>query len=410
LTAEGRAQNPGKPARRRTPTDVIEERFRTIAENTGDAIVTADEAGRIVYFNRAAQTMFGYRVEDVIGRRSSMLLPENLRAASEAALDRLNLTGVMENQGRTIESVARRKDGRNFPIEFTVTRHNSRTGLCFSFIIRDISERVLSREKLEKAYASEKALREKLEEESRKRVDFSKALVHELKTPLTPVLASTELLMEEKLSDTGRILVKNIQRGATSLNMRIDELLDLAMGEVGQIELIFKEVDLLAAIRSVMDDSATNAAGKSLSLTVEAPKRFPLVEADESRIRQVIRNLLNGAIRFAPEGGNVQLRLRREDGSAVVEVQDNGRGLAPEDLKHIFEAYRRPREERRRLGGLGIGLAVAHILVGLHGGEIRATSEPGKGCLFRISLPIKNLSAAARSTLSDDAKMIIPAN
>jgi PAS domain S-box-containing protein len=351
--------------------------------------VTADGTGKVIYLNRSALALFGYQSQEVIGKLSSMLLPNRIRKVSEDAQDRVNRTGVMINEGRAMESIALRKNGEEFPIEFTITRHNTSEGLCFSFIIRDITERTRSRNTLENAYVLEKHSRERLEEEARKRMDFSKALVHELKTPLTPILASTELMQEEKLSESGRILLKNIQRGAANLNLRIDELLDLALGESGQIELVYKDMDLVSAIRSVLDDSAVTAAGKSLTVTIDVPRQLPLIQADEGRVRQVVRNLVNNAIRHAPDAGHVKVRLRRLKNRVVVEVEDDGHGLSPEDQKHVFEAYRRPRDERRRLGGLGIGLAVANILVRLHGGEIGVSSEPDRGCTFHFSLPIR---------------------
>jgi PAS domain S-box-containing protein len=386
------------------------ELFQSIAESSGDAIVTADSPGKTVYLNRAALVMFGYSADEVTGQPSSMLLARRVRAVSESALDRVNRTGVMKNMGRTIETVALKKDGTEFPIEFTITCHNTRGGRYFSFIIRDISERTRSRKALEKAYIAEKELREKLEEEARKRMDFSKALVHELKTPLTPVLASTELLLEEKLSETGLILVKNIQRGAANLNLRIDELLDLALGEVGQIELAYKAMDLPGSIRSVLDDSAASAYAKLISINFKPPSRFPLVEADEGRIRQVVRNLVNNAVRVVPEGSRIDLRLHREGGWAVIEVRDNGRGLAPEDQRHVFEAYRRPRDERRRLGGLGIGLAVARILVELHGGEVGVSSQLGTGSTFRFTLPFRRPKVEGADGTGESPREIVPAN
>jgi PAS domain S-box-containing protein len=354
--------------------------------------------------------MFGYSEDEVIGQPSSMLLAGSVRADSESSLDRVNRTGIMNNMGRTIETVALKKDGAEFPIEFTITCHNTRGGRYFSFIIRDISERTRSRQDLEKAYKGEKELREKLEEEARKRMDFSKALVHELKTPLTPVLASTELLLEEKLSETGLILVRNIQRGAANLNLRIDELLDLALGEVGEIQLVYKAVDLPGAVRSVLDDTTPSASAKSISINFKPPGRFPLVEADEGRVRQVVRSLVNNAVRIVPEGGKIELRLHRDGEWAVIEVQDNGRGLAPEDQGHVFEAYRRPRDERRRLGGLGIGLAVARVLVELHGGKIRVSSQLGEGSTFCFTLPVRRPKEDGNDGTGESSREFVPAN
>jgi signal transduction histidine kinase len=154
----------------------------------------------------------------------------------------------------------------------------------------------------------------------------------------------------------------------------------------------------------------TSTAGKALTVSIDSQARFPLIEADEGRVRQVVRNLINHMVRLAPEGGKIELRLRRDGDRVMGEVSGNGPALSPEDQAHIFEAYRRPRDERRRLGGLGIGLAVARMLVELHGGEMGISAAAGKGNTFHFTLPVRrpqHLDDGGKMLLSPE---IVPAN
>ncbi len=162
--------------------------------------------------------------------------------------------------------------------------------------------------KLQKLYKEEKTLRQDLQTEINKRVEFTRALVHEIKTPLTPVVTASELLLEELKEKPALSLAQSINKGAYNLNRKIDELLDLARGEVGKLKLRMASVSPTHLLKEIADDMIPVAQHNSLSLSLELPRYLPSVWADEDRLRQVILNLINNAIKFTPAGGIITLR------------------------------------------------------------------------------------------------------
>jgi signal transduction histidine kinase len=251
----------------------------------------------------------------------------------------------------------------------------------------DITEVELSQEKLEEAYEKERRLRQELEEEVQRRVEFTRALVHELKTPLTPIMSSGELLVSELREEPWLSVAKNILRGAANLNRRIDELLDLARGEIGMLRLRPGRVDVLKLLRNIGDEMTVVAAGNGQILKLELPTFLPLLWLDVDRLRQIVLNLLINATKFTPEGGTIILRAQQLNGNLVVEVQDTGRGISEEEQKQLFQPYHQQAGDQENLSGLGLGLALCKNLVQLHGGKIWAKSKVGKGATFSFSIP-----------------------
>ena len=174
----------------------------------------------------------------------------------------------------------------------------------------DITERIKTEEKLQKLYENEKKLRHELEAEVQKRIEFTRALVHELKTPLTPVLFSSELLVDELHEEPWASIARNIHRGATNLNNRIDELLDLARVEIGRLQLNPKLVDAPQLLNNIADDVRALVAKNNQHLVRDIPATLPQVWADEERLQQIILNLLVNASKFIPEGGTITLAAR----------------------------------------------------------------------------------------------------
>jgi PAS domain S-box-containing protein len=251
----------------------------------------------------------------------------------------------------------------------------------------DITERELAQEKLEEAYEKERKLRQELEEEVQRRVEFTRALVHELKTPLTPIMSSSELLVSELKEEPWLSVAKNILRGAGNLNRRIGDLLDLARGEIGTLKIKPVRVDTLKLLRNIGDEMTVVATSNGQTLKLELPPSSPVLWVDPDRIRQIILNLLINATKFTPEGGNITLRAMQKNGNLIIEVQDTGRGISESDQKWLFQPYRLQSGDQEHLSGLGLGLSLCKNLVELHGGKIWAQSRPGKGSTFSFSIP-----------------------
>jgi signal transduction histidine kinase len=263
----------------------------------------------------------------------------------------------------------------------------------------DITEREMAQSKLEESYEQERRLRQELEVEVQRRVEFTRALVHELKTPLTPIMSSSDLLVSELKEEPWHSVAQNIQRGAINLNKRIGELLDLARGEIGMLRLNPKRVDLLRLLQHVGSEMSAVAMDNGQTLKVELPPSLPMLWADEYRVLQIVQNLVINATKFTPEGGIITLRAREQNGALVIEVQDTGRGIPEEEQRRLFRPYYRQLSDREHLSGLGLGLALCKNLVQLHGGRIWVQSEEGKGATFSFSIPISQPAQTAGTAI-----------
>ncbi len=350
-------------------------------------ILDAQRPPIILDCNPAAERIFGYSREEMIGKTTSFL------HVDERTLEdfRQLVYPSVEEHGfaHLPEFKMKRKDGSIFPTEHTVAPLKDQDGKRIGWVsvVRDITERKKMEEELKERYREERKLRQELEAEIKKRIEFSRIVVHELKTPLTSIMVSSDILVSELKEQLLLDLAKSINRSAADLNNRIDELLDMAKGEMGTLKLKIKPLDIRELLLGIAQEMAPLISSRKQSLTLNLPEKLPLVKADENRVKQVVLNLLSNASKFTPEGGKITLSAREEGASLIVEVQDNGPGIAEKDQKHLFEPYYRLEQEKERTSGLGLGLALAKTLVELHGGKIWVKSKLGEGSTFSFSLP-----------------------
>lgn len=340
--------------------------------------------GKFVFANKQFQNVLGFDLTELKGSYSlDRVHPEDKATVRDKAVEMLK--GELKtpyiyriiSKGKQIRWV---QEG-----VVSVQYRGRRATLGHSM---DITDSVKTEVKLRKLYENEKSLRKKLEDEVNKRIEFTRALVHELKTPLTPILFSSELLADEISEQPLKSIAQNIRRGASNLNNRIDELLDLARVEIGSLKLHLKPVNPERLIGNVASDSAALFQRYNQHLVVNIADRFPEILADEERLHQIILNLLVNASKFTPEGGTITLSSGIAKNSFLLEVKDNGIGIPKKDQKRIFEAYQRHSADRERFSGLGLGLALCKRLVELHGGRIWVESRLGKGSTFSVSLPL----------------------
>jgi len=220
---------------------------------------------------------------------------------------------------------------------------------------------------------------------------FIDTLSHELKTPLTSIIAAAGLLAEE-LEATGnesyQKLSQTIIHNANTLETRLAELMDIVKTGTGQLQLQLEPVDMKSLLQGIGWQSSPLLQGKEQNLNMDLPHSLPIIHGDGQRLEQVVLNLMTNATKFTPKGGNITLRARKQDTGLVIEVQDTGIGIAKEEQTRLFKPYSRLSADRQRHPGLGLGLALAKQVVELHGGKIWVESEPGKGSTFSFSLPL----------------------
>lgn len=255
----------------------------------------------------------------------------------------------------------------------------------------DVTEQKAGQEMLAAAKEAAENARAIAEDASRAKDRFLAVLSHELRTPLTPVLASVSMLqkqhrLDSRTQDDLEMIRRNIELEARL----IDDMLDLTGIVRGKIELDKKPIDLLTVVNRAVEVCRPDIQARGLEFKIHVEPGSYIVEGDAGRLQQVFWNILKNSIKFTPHGGRVAMRCQRDtSGWVLIEVDDSGVGLEPDQLNHIFDAFAQADPSiTRRFGGLGLGLAISRSLVELHGGTIEAFS-PGKdrGACFQIRLP-----------------------
>jgi CheY-like chemotaxis protein len=248
--------------------------------------------------------------------------------------------------------------------------------------LKDVTDDVRIRAELEHA-------REAAEEANRLKDEFIAALSHELRTPLQPILGWTEVLRRHgSLDDVTAQALEAIRRNIRQQVRLVDDLLDLSRIVHGKLSLRYETFDLRETVRAAAEPFDETAMLKRVRLTVSLPAEPALMWGDGARVQQIASNLMSNAVKFTRGGGHINVQLVVGETEALLEVEDDGEGIAPEDLPVIFEAFRQGGPGRRR-GGLGIGLDLVKRLAELHGGTVHAFSDGiGYGARFVVRLPL----------------------
>jgi PAS domain S-box-containing protein len=375
-----------------------EERFHLLLENVKDyAIFFLDTEQRITRWNLGAERILGYQEAEILGQSGSIIfIPEDRQqGADKREIEKAEVEGRAENERWHV-----RKDGSLFWGSGIVTPLRDESGQLqgFAKIMRDTTERkqaedernqLLARE--QEAHAVSEAARSAAEAANRIKDEFLAVLSHELRTPLNPILGWAKLLrsrtFDKKTADRA---LETIERNAKLQIQLIEDLLDVSRILRGKLTLNICPVALTTTIEAATETVRLAAQAKSIQIQTVLNSSVGLVAGDPSRLQQVVWNLLSNAVKFTPDGGRVEVRLDRIGSQAQIQVIDTGKGISPDFLPHVFEYFRQADSTTTRVfGGLGLGLAIVHHLVELHGGTVWAESlGEGQGATFTVRLPL----------------------
>jgi len=329
---------------------------------------------------------------------------ERVRAAIDAAVDRRALYDV---EYRTVSPQGAwrwiRAKGR-------VYRDEAGQPIRFDGVTLDISRQKRLEEEREALLAAERQARLAAERASRMKDEFLATLSHELRTPLSAILGWTHLLGRAAGSVDVAKAAATIDRNARAQARLIEELLDVSRITSGSLRLDVQPVSIAAVFETVVSALKPAADARSISLRqVDGPGAGEVL-ADASRLQQIVWNLLSNAIKFTPPGGHVTLAAERTSAEVTLTVSDDGPGISPDFLPHVFERFRQAEStEARTHGGLGLGLAIVRQLVELHGGTVEAASDgPGRGATFTVRLPT-HPAAVADAAPAATEPMVAPA-
>jgi PAS domain S-box-containing protein len=352
-----------------------EERFRLLVDAVKDsAIIMLDRDGRVASWNSGAERITGYQSEEIMGRHFAVFSPEEAVAKKwpEQELAMAREQGRYEDEGSRV-----RKSGAAFWAYVAVTPVYDRQGVLigYAMVTRDLTDR-------RRVEALEKAERQTNE--------FLAMLAHELRNPLAPISNALQLLARKPAADpTDQWVLGVLQRQTAQMRRLVDDLLDVSRITRSMIALERKPLDLRQAVRSALDASLHWIEARRQALSVALPEEPVMVMGDEARLAQVVQNLLHNATKYTPEGGRIDVTLRREDGAVRIGVKDTGIGMDADTLQSAFEPFRQGgRALERPQGGLGIGLTLVQRLVQMHGGTVDARSAGAQqGSEFIVRLP-----------------------
>jgi PAS domain S-box-containing protein len=240
-------------------------------------------------------------------------------------------------------------------------------------------------------YKESQEARQTAERANRAKDEFLATLSHELRTPLTPILGWTVMLRTGSLDEASmRRGLEVIERNVRVQTQLIGDLLDVSRIITGKLRLEARPLDLRPVIEAGVDAVRPSAEARGIRLTLDAPADLPQITGDPDRLQQVVWNLVTNAVKFTPEGGSVEVRLRHADSAVHLSVRDTGVGIPADFLPHVFERFRQADSTSTRAhGGLGLGLSIVRHLVELHGGTVEADSAgEGKGSVFTVKLPL----------------------
>ncbi len=431
---------PGTPARAWTNEEI--ELIREVADRTWSAVARAraeaalraseeehrtlfaamdqgvhicellrDEAGRAVDFrflsvNPAHERQTGIPAGRLVGRTLFELTPGIGEAWLDAAASAVETGQTVKAQDYSAPL------GRWFDVAFV-----PRGGDRFAAFFENTTARKTLEVDLARLLDQEHRARMEAESATRLRDEFLAIVSHELRTPLAAILLWSRLLASGRIPGREREAMAIIERNAEAQRLLIEDLLDASRMIAGQVTLEALPRDLVPLVAEAVEAMRPAAVEREvgLELTVgadapapgadpggpgdpaETPAGPPIAAVDDQRLAQVLRNLIDNALRYSERGGTVRIRVAREGDRALVEVRDTGRGIEPALLPHVFDRFRRGDDSgESHEGGLGLGLSIAHELVQLHGGTIEAASGGrGAGATFTVRLPVVEATTAA---------------
>lgn len=299
-----------------------------------------------------------------------------------------------------------RGDGTSEERFFRVSFHPLRDALgqpdAVLSVVIDLTPQVHARRALEaseeeraRLFQLERSAREEAETASRAKDEFLATVSHELRTPLNAILGWAASVRGGVVTDVDRAL-GIIERNARAQARIIEDVLDLSRIVNGKLRLEVVSTEISQCIFAAIEAVRPSAETKNITLHVEVGEDLGVVAADPGRVQQIVWNLLTNAVKFTPEGGRVAVTAETAPGHVIVRVEDNGEGIAPEFLEHLFEPFRQADgSTTRRHGGLGLGLSIVNQLAQAHGATVRAKSDGlGRGATFTVEFPTRPSSAS----------------
>jgi PAS domain S-box-containing protein len=364
-----------------------------ILEIASEAIITIDRNQKVRLFNRAAERIFGYDPEEVIGYPVEMLIPEESRKKHSLYVRQFgNESDYLKHMEGRSEIQGRRKDGSQFPAAGSISKLTTDDGILFTIVLRDITESKKSKQRLMHAI-------EKTEYANRAKSEFLANMSHELRTPLNAILGFSELIKDERMGAIGnkRYLqyAADVNDSGHHLLSIINDILDLSKIEAGMTEMTEVEFEPGEVIQECMKFVEFRANESQIGIFAEHNMENGRLVADRRMFKQIIVNLLSNAVKFSNIGGKIEISTRINiKGALIIVIADNGIGIREEDIDRVLEPFQQvDAGSGRTFEGTGLGLPLVKSLMELHGGEIELSSVRDIGTTVKLIFPRGRVSS-----------------
>jgi PAS domain S-box-containing protein len=384
-----------------------EAKFRGLLEAAPDAIVITDRQGKIVLINAQTEAIFGYKREALLEKPVEMLLPRRFQGNHPQHRQDYYANTQFRPMGINLELWGQHKDGREIPVEISLSPLQTEEGLLVSSAIRDITPKKEAEAALRKA-------KEVAEAANQAKSEFLANMSHELRTPLNGILGYVQILnRDEALTRQQQEAIRTIGRSGEHLLLMINDILDLSKIEAGKTELLPTEFHFPTFLQVIADIVQVRATQKELTFSYEFSPDLPTgLYADEKRLRQILLNLLGNAVKFT-EQGKISFNVTLTEGATSsqshkirFEIIDTGLGIAPENLELIFQPFHQVKQPQGQQEGTGLGLAISRQLTHLMGGEIEVGSQIGQGSKFWFELELLEAPGIMIDLKAKDWKII----
>jgi PAS domain S-box-containing protein len=393
------------------------ELFRLIVDTVADVAIFAMNLDRtIATWNQSATALLGYSADEVLGKSADVIFTPDDRATGQPEKE----IRIAQQDGRAPDERWHvKKDGTRFWATGVLTPLRDANGALIGFV-KMMRDRTAHKRNLEALQHAERALQAALararaaqdeaERANRLKDEFLATLSHELRTPLNAVIGWAHLL-QDGIPDEAmeRKAIETIHRNALAQNQLVSDILDVSRIVTGKLQLDCRPTDLAGVIEATLETLRPAAEAKEVVLRTKLAAEAAFIVGDSARLQQVVWNLLSNAIKFVPAGGIVEVELRAAPLGVEVCVRDNGAGIDPAFLPHVFERFRQADSSSTRpYRGLGLGLAIVRQLVELHGGTVRATNRDGGGAEFIVTLPRGGNPRLAEGSASSERPISVP--
>jgi PAS domain S-box-containing protein len=347
--------------------------------------------------------LLGYSHDEFLGKELWEIGLFTDKEASQKAFKELQRTGYLRYEDLPLQAT----NGKLRDVEFVSNVYVEDSHKVIQCNIRDITDRKRAEKERTLLLAAAQAARAEADSANGVKDEFLATLSHELRTPLTSILGWSHLLTGGKLDKQQTVsAIATIARNARAQGRLIDELLDISRITTGKLCLDLRVVKLAPLIQAVVDDVRPAADARRINLETAFDSDVGAILGDPDRLQQIVWNLLTNAIKFTPKGGDVHVRLERNDSHVLITIKDSGQGIVPEHLPHVFERFRQADSSNTRSNsGLGLGLSIVRQLVELHRGTVTAESSgENAGATFIVRLPVPSLHEVANAAEKTDPK------